>query len=153
MCASAPDHHARRGLSSATRSWLLSPILKRNSRHFEALARARVPAAFHAANQVKLFGIDMLAGRIDNRLIIDMHHRDLAEYQTKAAERNLLQEGALHRDRRFCYTGARIEGASDRPASFGSSTPLGNAIDVTRSPATPSRLPPQLIRRKTIEEP
>src|SRR5262245_14459543 len=29
-------------------------------------------------------------------------------------------------------TPTRIEGASDRPASFGSSTPLGNAIDVTR---------------------
>jgi hypothetical protein len=38
-------------------------------------SRVRVPAAFHAADQVKLFGIDMLAGRIDHRLIFDMHHQ------------------------------------------------------------------------------
>src|SRR6516165_9310519 len=99
MCASAPGRRARRGLSSVTRSWLSFPIFERDSRHFETLARARVPAAFHAADQIKLLGIDMLAGRIRHSLILDMHHQDLAEHQAEAAERDFLHEDALHRDR------------------------------------------------------
>src|SRR5262245_60486779 len=93
MCASAPDRRAPRGPSSATRLWLLSPILKCNRRHFKALAGARVPAAFHATDQVKLFGIDMLAGRVSHSLILDMHHPE-------ATERDFLHEGALRNQRR-----------------------------------------------------
>ena len=60
---------------------------------------------YGAADQIELFDIDMLASRIGYRLILDMHHQDLAEHEREAAERDLLHEGAFHRDRRFCDTG------------------------------------------------
>src|SRR6516162_3708482 len=76
----------------------------------------------------------MLARRVSHSLILDMHHQDLAEHQPEAAERDFLHEEHSIETGASAMRGTatRNEGTSDKPASFGSSTPLGNAIDVTR---------------------